>query len=118
MEQSAQNQFIFTIRDRCRLCYACIRECPAKAIRIEGGQAEIIAARCIICGNCVKVCGRNAKMYSFSIDKVKKLLREEKLVAAIVAPSIAAEFTDISDYKAFVGMIRALGFHFVNEVAF
>jgi len=118
MNQQAKHQYIFTVRDRCRLCYACIRECPAKAIKIESGQAAIIESRCIVCGSCVKVCGRNAKMYSFSIDRVKKLLREEPKVAAIVAPSIAAEFTDIADYKAFVGMIRALGFHFVNEVAF
>lgn len=118
MNQPAQNQFIFTVKDRCRVCYACIRECPAKAIRIENGQAEIIASRCILCGNCIKVCSRNAKMFSFSIDKVKKLLREHPKVAAIVAPSIAAEFTDISDHKAFVGMIKALGFHYVNEVAF
>jgi iron only hydrogenase large subunit-like protein/nitrogen-specific signal transduction histidine kinase len=118
MEQPASNQFIYTVKDRCKVCYTCVRECPAKAIKIVNGQAEIIPSRCIACGNCVKVCSRDAKMFAFAIDKVKKLLREEKEVAAIVAPSIAAEFTDISDYYAFVGMIRALGFRYVNEVAF
>ncbi|MBW6498550.1 MAG: 4Fe-4S dicluster domain-containing protein [Bacteroidales bacterium] len=118
MEQPAHNQFIYTVKDRCKVCYTCVRECPAKAIKIVNGQAEIIPSRCIACGNCVKVCSRDAKMFAFAIDKVKKLLREEKEVAAIVAPSIAAEFTDISDYHAFVGMIRALGFKYVNEVAF
>jgi iron only hydrogenase large subunit-like protein/nitrogen-specific signal transduction histidine kinase len=118
MEQPANNQFIYTVKDRCKVCYTCVRECPAKAIKIVNGQAEIIPSRCIACGNCVKVCSRDAKMFAFAIDKVKKLLREEKEVAAIVAPSIAAEFTDISDYFAFVGMIRALGFRYVNEVAF
>ncbi|MEE4177270.1 MAG: [Fe-Fe] hydrogenase large subunit C-terminal domain-containing protein [Bacteroides sp.] len=118
MDQPVVNQFIFTVKDRCKVCYTCVRECPAKAIKIINGQAEIIPSRCISCGNCVKVCSRDAKMFTFAIDKVKKLLREEKEVAAIVAPSIAAEFTDISDYHAFVGMIRALGFRYVNEVAF
>ncbi len=118
MEQPANNQFIYTVKDRCKVCYTCVRECPAKAIKIVNGQAEIIPSRCIACGNCVKVCSRDAKMFAFAIDKVKKLLREEKELAAIVAPSIAAEFTDISDYHAFVGMIRALGFKYVNEVAF
>lgn len=118
MDQPVINQFIFTVKDRCKVCYTCVRECPAKAIKIINGQAEIIPSRCISCGNCVKVCSREAKMFTFAIDKVKKLLREEKEVAAIVAPSIAAEFTDISDYYAFVGMIRALGFKYVNEVAF
>ncbi len=118
MTQPENILFIYTIKDRCKVCYTCVRECPAKAIKIVNGQAEIIPTRCIVCGNCVKVCSRDAKMFSFSIDKVKKLLREQNEVAAIVAPSIAAEFTDISDYQAFVGMIRALGFKYVNEVAF
>jgi iron only hydrogenase large subunit-like protein/nitrogen-specific signal transduction histidine kinase len=109
---------IYTVKDRCKVCYTCVRECPAKAIRIVNGQAEIIPERCIACGNCIKVCSRGAKMFTFSIDRVRKLLHGPDRVAAIVAPSIAGEFTDISDYHNFVGMIKALGFDYVNEVAF
>jgi ferredoxin len=113
-----KNQFIYTVKDRCKVCYTCVRECPAKAIRIVNGQAEIIENRCIACGNCVKVCSRQAKMYSFAIDRVKKLVQGPHKVAAIIAPSIAAEFIDIPDYQILVGMIRTLGFEYVNEVAF
>ncbi len=118
MQKKDQNQFIYTVKDRCKVCYTCVRECPAKAIKIINGQAEIIGNRCIACGNCVRVCSRDAKMFSFSIDQVKKHLQSGQKVAAIVAPSIAGEFTDISDYHNFVGMIKALGFDYVNEVAF
>ncbi len=118
MIQTPKNQFIYTVKDRCKVCYTCVRECPAKAIRIMNGQAEIITERCIACGNCVKVCNRDAKMFSFSIDRVKKLINSEDKVAAIIAPSVAGEFIDISDYQILVGMIRALGFDYVNEVAF
>jgi len=118
MQKKDQNQFIYTVKDRCKVCYTCVRECPAKAIKIINGQAEIIGNRCIACGNCVRVCSRDAKMFSFSIDQVKKHLQSGEKVAAIVAPSIAGEFTDISDYHNFVGMIKALGFDYVNEVAF
>jgi iron only hydrogenase large subunit-like protein/nitrogen-specific signal transduction histidine kinase len=118
MEIPGKNQFVYTVKDRCKVCYTCVRECPAKAIRIVNGQAEIIAERCITCGNCVKVCNREAKMFSFSIDKVKKLIQSTDKVAAIVAPSIAAEFVDIPDYQRLVGKIRMLGFDYVNEVAF
>ncbi|MCX5684286.1 MAG: 4Fe-4S binding protein, partial [Planctomycetota bacterium] len=38
---------VTTIRERCRVCYTCVRECPAKAIRITTGQAEVIPERCI-----------------------------------------------------------------------
>jgi iron only hydrogenase large subunit-like protein/nitrogen-specific signal transduction histidine kinase len=118
MDNQSRNQLVYTVKDRCKVCYTCVRECPAKAIRIENGQAEIIPARCIACGNCIKVCNRQAKMFSFSIDRVKKLIKSESKVAAIVAPSIAAEFIDIPDYQKLVGMIKYLGFDYVNEVAF
>jgi iron only hydrogenase large subunit-like protein/nitrogen-specific signal transduction histidine kinase len=118
MDNLSKNQFIYTVKDRCKVCYTCVRECPAKAIKIINGQAEIIQERCISCGNCVKVCSREAKMFSFSIDRVKKLLHGDDKVAAIIAPSVAGEFTEIGDYQKLVGMIKALGFHYVNEVAF
>jgi iron only hydrogenase large subunit-like protein/nitrogen-specific signal transduction histidine kinase len=118
MDNTIKNQLVYTVKDRCKVCYTCVRECPAKAIRIVNGQAEIIPARCIACGNCVKVCNRQAKMFSFSIDRVKKLIQSQHKVAALIAPSIAAEFIDISDYQKLVGMIRFLGFDYVNEVAF
>jgi iron only hydrogenase large subunit-like protein/nitrogen-specific signal transduction histidine kinase len=118
MNNTTKNQLVYTVKDRCKVCYTCVRECPAKAIRIVNGQAEIIPTRCISCGNCVKVCNRQAKMFSFSIDRVKKLIQSPYKVAALIAPSIAAEFIDIPDYQKLVGMIRKLGFNFVNEVAF
>ncbi len=117
-EKHKNAEIIYTVKDRCKVCYTCVRECPAKAIKIANGQAEIIPSRCIACGNCIRVCSRDAKMFAFSIDKVKNLFHEHAPVAAIVAPSIAGEFTDIYDYRHFVGMIRALGFDYVTEVAF
>jgi len=45
-----------TIQERCRVCYTCVRECPAKAIRVADGQAEVLPERCIGCGNCVRGC--------------------------------------------------------------
>ncbi|HOT49944.1 MAG TPA: 4Fe-4S binding protein, partial [Candidatus Hydrogenedentes bacterium] len=61
MRQNLDKAFITTIKERCRVCYTCVRECPAKAIRIVEGQAEVIPARCIGCGNCVRVCSQQAK---------------------------------------------------------
>ena len=66
--------FVTTIKERCRVCYTCVRECPAKAILISDGQAEIISERCINCGNCVKVCSQGAKQVISFIDEVWKLL--------------------------------------------
>jgi len=109
---------VYTIKELCRTCYTCVRECPAKAIRIVGGQAEVIDERCIACGNCTKVCSQGAKVFLNTADRVIKLLESDPKVAAIVAPSFPAEFSDIPDHHILTGMIKALGFEFVAEVSF
>ena len=109
---------VYTIKELCRTCYTCVRECPAKAIRIVGGQAEVIDERCIACGNCTMVCSQGAKVFLNTTDRVVKLLENDPKVAAIIAPSFPAEFSDIPDHHILIGMIKALGFEFVAEVSF
>jgi len=108
---------VTTIREHCRVCYTCVRECPAKAIRITEGQAEVLHERCIGCGNCVRVCSQNAKQVQTSIPAVDALLASGAKVAACLAPSFPAEFDDI-EYRRLVGMLRSLGFQLVVETAF
>lgn len=105
-------------KDKCKLCYSCVRVCPSKAIRVKDGFAEIIESRCIHCGSCFTVCSQNAVKYYDSKEDVKELLKSSQKVAAIVAPSISGEFNDISDYRSFVSMIKAMGFDYVNEISF
>jgi len=122
MEKSSKNLnsdkgYVCTVKDRCRVCYTCVRECPAKAIRIADGQAEVVAKRCIACGNCVKVCSQDAKQFVHAIDEVSVLLKSDATVVACVAPSFPAEF-HVEDYRLFVGMLKKMGFSKVVEVAF
>lgn len=113
----SEQVLVETIRERCRLCYTCVRECPAKAIRIVAGQAEVISDRCIGCGNCVKVCSQKAKRVLSSVEAVEEILCGRETVVAIIAPAFPAEFDEIGA-RRFVGMLRALGFGYVVEVAF
>ena len=113
-----RRELVYTIKELCRVCYTCVRECPAKAIKIVNGQAEVIPERCIGCGNCIKVCSQDAKVFLLSRMEVKALLQSNAKVAAMVAPSFPAEFSEIEDYRVFVGMLRELGFSYVFEVAF
>lgn len=115
--QSADRTFVTTIKERCRVCYTCVRECPAKAIRISEGQAEVLGNRCIGCGNCVRVCSQGAKRVRNTIDEVIELLVSDGSVAACLAPSFPAAFPNI-DYRTLVGMVRMVGFDYVHEVAF
>ncbi len=108
---------VTTVKERCRVCYTCVRECPAKAIRITGSQAEVIGERCIGCGNCVRVCSQQAKVATSSLAAVEALLAGGAPVSACLAPSFPAEFAELSAPRL-AGMLRAVGFTHVNEVAF
>ena len=117
MREFLPTGLVSTVKERCRICYTCVRECPAKAIRIANGQADVIVERCIGCGNCVRVCSQKAKKVLDSKRKVNELLKSNCKTAAILAPSFPAEFVE-TDWKRLVGMIRKLGFDYVNEVGF
>lgn len=118
MKLSNGKNVVLTIKERCRVCFTCVRECPAKAIRIRDGQAEVIGDRCIGCGNCVRVCSQKAKKVLSSIESVTELLTGKGYKKiAIVAPSFPAEFHDV-DYKRMVGALRKIGFDHVHEVGF
>ncbi len=116
-DRVAHKQLVTTIREKCRMCYTCVRECPVKAIEIRDGQASVIQTRCIACGNCVTVCSQNAKEVLSGIAVTDALLGAPSPVAAIVAPSYPAEFTECTT-GTLVAALRDLGFDFVHEVAF
>ncbi len=118
MANRINNELVFTVKDRCRVCYTCVRECPVKAIKIINGQAEVISSRCIGCGNCTRVCSQNAKVFLETSHEAIELLKSDVIKVACIAPSFPAEFTEITDYKKLVGMVKKLGFDHVVEVAF
>lgn len=118
MSHAKRDKLVYTVPDRCRVCYSCVRECPVKAIKIINGQAEIVSERCIGCGSCYKVCSQGAKAMIDTTDNVLSILEANSNVVACVAPSFAAEFTEINSYQTFVGMVKALGFSKVVEVSF
>lgn len=108
---------IRTRPERCRTCYTCVRECPAKAIRILHGQAEVLPERCVGCGNCVLVCRQQAKEIVDSLAAVRSLLAGADPVGLLLAPSYPAEFSE-EECGQLVARLRRLGFHGVWEVAF
>ena len=118
MSHAKREKLVYTVPDRCRVCYTCVRECPVKAIKIINGQATVMSTRCIGCGSCLKVCSQGAKAVINTKPETISLLEENKNVIACVAPSFAAEFTELDDPGQFVGMLRELGFSKVVEVSF
>lgn len=108
---------VSTIPERCRRCYTCVRECPAKAIKVIAGQATVIAEQCIACGQCVKVCTRKAKRIEDSAMLVRRMLDGGETVFACLAPSFPVAFPQVGPARM-VGALRKLGFSQVWEVAF
>jgi signal transduction histidine kinase/iron only hydrogenase large subunit-like protein len=108
---------VSTIPEKCRRCYACVRECPVKAIKVIAGQATVIAEQCIACGNCVKVCTQKAKRIEDATMLVAHLLEGGEKVFACIAPSFPVAFAQVSPGKI-VSSLRRLGFSEVWEVAF
>jgi len=106
-----------TIPARCRRCYTCVRGCPAKAIKVEEGQAKVIEERCIGCGNCYKVCAQSAKEIQSSVEQVRELFAGGGPVLACLAPSFPAAFPELAPGRV-ASAVRALGFAEALEVAF
>ncbi len=106
--------------DKCRNSYSCVRVCPVNAIEVrpQKDHPTILSNRCIGCGLCYISCSPKAIEFRDSKEEVKDLLRSGKKVVALIEPSIASEFDDITDFRKFVAMIRKLGFNYVHEVSF
>ena len=100
----------------------CENACKIKAISMaEGGEAKIDNSKCISCGACVYQCPFGAiadKSYILNvIDMLKKSDNNEKYkVYAVVAPSIASNFTYAKLGQVIAG-IEKLGFFHTVEAA-
>lgn len=104
---------------KCILCYSCVRTCPVKAIEVKANTtfAKIIDHRCVNCGSCVPSCPADAISYKNSIERAKDILNQKSNVI-LLDPAIAAEFTDISDYRKFAQMLRQIGGKNIFDVSF
>jgi two-component system NtrC family sensor kinase len=108
---------VSTIGERCRRCYTCVRHCPAKAIRVRGGQAEVLPERCIGCGNCIRVCTQAAKrVESEALPLTREWIGAGEHVVACLAPSFAGLVPEARPRQV-VTAARRLGFAEVMEVA-
>lgn len=98
----------------------CEKACKVKAITMKDDDihaACIDNSKCIACGACEYMCPWGAIVDKSSILDVIKLLKDPaEKTYAIVAPSIASQFT-YAKLGQVVSAIKVLGFHSVVEVA-
>jgi iron only hydrogenase large subunit-like protein len=117
---SDRKPVLFIDDSKCRNSYSCVRVCPVNAIEVKPQKAHptILSDKCIGCGLCYISCSPRAIEFRDSKVEVKALLLSDRKTAALIEPSIASEFDDITDYRKFVTMIKSLGFDYVHEVSF
>jgi len=108
---------VYTDREKCKGCYACIRICPCKAIKVEEGLAQVIKERCIACGTCLDVCVPKAKQVESDIGIVWQLLTQHPNVIAVLSSSFPAALLKCSAGQL-VAALKKLGFSEVMEDSF
>lgn len=102
---------------RCRDCYRCVRTCPVKAVRVQGGQAQVVPELCIVCGTCVRACPQGAKSVCDDRQAVRQAIASGRKVVASVAPSAPAYF-EVQSFGQMERALGALGFAAAYETAF
>jgi iron only hydrogenase large subunit-like protein len=107
---------IFTEKRECQDCYKCVRNCPVKAIKVEGGYASVVPELCIVCGHCVEVCPNGAKKVRDDLANARQLLALKKSVFVSLAPSFVTEFSGVKPVQM-IGALKKLGFAGVSETA-
>jgi iron only hydrogenase large subunit-like protein/nitrogen-specific signal transduction histidine kinase len=108
---------IFTVREKCKGCYACIRNCPVKAIRVKEGIAGVMEERCVACGACISICAVGAKQARSDIGVVRQLLGQYTSVIAVLSSVFPAAFPEVRP-RQMVAALKKLGFSEVMEAAF
>ncbi|GAB6179668.1 hypothetical protein JCM14036_09870 [Desulfotomaculum defluvii] len=113
------NGIVYTDKELCQACSACLRVCRTKSIKVQDGKSEIIKESCIACGACVKICSKNAKKYRTSIENAEQI-KSQRVTAIILAPSyvILAHKKYHCTPEQFCSALKKLGFALVYESSF
>ena len=107
---------IYTEKRECQDCYKCVRHCPVKAIKVEGGYASVVPELCILCGHCVEVCSNAAKRVRDDLPQARQLLALKPRVVVSLAPSYVSEFPELAPGQL-IRAFKRLGFFGVSETA-
>ena len=110
--QKFQNA-VYLRKEECVGCTTCIKRCPTGAIRVRDGKASITKEYCIDCGECIRVCKHHAKVSKY--DNLISL-NKYKYTIALPAPTLYAQFNNLTDTNILLTALIDMGFDDVFEV--
>ena len=102
------------VKEKCKGCTTCIKQCPTEAIRVRRGTAIIIDNKCIDCGQCIKVCPNHAKKAIY--DSMERL-KDFSYTIALPAPSLYGQFRNLDSINQVLSGLLHIGFDHVYEVS-
>ncbi len=111
------NKFIRSVKlneSACQGCINCIKYCPTQAIRVHNGKAHIIDKFCIDCGRCISYCPHHAKIAAYDPLYV---INNFKYTVALPAPSLYAQYNNLTNVDIVLNALLKLGFDDVYEVS-
>ena len=108
---------IFTEKRECQDCYKCVRNCPVKAIKVEGGYASVMPELCILCGQCVEVCPNGAKRVRDDLPQARQLLGASKPRTCLAGAVVRHRIPRASPPAQMIRALKRLGFSGVSETA-
>jgi transcriptional regulator with PAS, ATPase and Fis domain/iron only hydrogenase large subunit-like protein len=108
--------FINILKENCHECYACVRNCPVSAVKVNNSRVEVIEERCINCGKCVELCSQNAREIVNNSELVLNMLKENKNITAVLAPSFPAYKINWQK-KDWELLLKEMNFKAIHDVA-
>lgn len=105
---------VFLRTERCTGCTACIKVCPADAVRVRNGKAKLLTDRCIDCGKCIQACRHKAAR---AVSDPLERMGDFRYTVALPEPALFGQFHHLDDPDILLGGLLGMGFDGVYEVA-
>lgn len=122
----AKNQLkerLYLENSQCVGCNQCIANCPIPGANIAfkeseaegaGNKVKVNTERCIHCGECVRVCEHDARIFRDDCAEFFNDLQAGKAISLVVAPAV---LVNIPNYKNLFGYLKSKGVKKIVDVS-